>query len=274
LRTDLLRITVVAALCVALIYLLLPIPPDLSDWHGCFVPAIKQVIRLNSPYSISCYYNPPWAALLLTPFTLLHNRAHDIAVVFVASAALGWYIHRQGWPLWGLLFLVFTTPVVSMLTFGNLEWLVVFGATLPPRWGLILLAIKPQASVGLIAYWTVRAWRRSRMLGIVHLFIPLTAVTALSFLVLGPFWTHGSHLPNTNWNSSAWPYSLPFGVLLLLGGIVTSQSTLALAASPLLSPYAVIYSFTPLVLALARFPKILAGVVVLQWMVILLLVYA
>lgn len=264
----------VAALCVALIYLLLPTPPDLSDWHGCFVPAIKQIIQLNSPYSVPCYYNPPWAALLLTPFTLLRNQAHDIAVVFTASMALGWYIHRQGWPLWGLLFLAFTAPVVSMLTFGNLEWLVVFGATLPPRWGLILLAIKPQAGVGLIAYWTVKAWRRHRILGIVQLFIPLTTAAALSFLVLGRFWAYGSHLPNTSWNSSIWPYSLPFGALLLLGGIATSQAALALAASPLLSPYAAIYSFTPLVLALARFPKILAGVVLLQWAAILLLVYA
>jgi hypothetical protein len=169
----LVRIALVAALCVALIYLLLPITPDLSDWHLCFEPALQAVIRLDTPYVVGCYYNPPWAALLLTPFALLHGRVQDIVIVFLASAALGRFILRQGWPLWGLAFLVFSTPVMAMLTFGNLEWMVILGATLPARWGIFLAMIKPQAGIGLVMYWTIKEWRRHGIAGIVQCSRPL-----------------------------------------------------------------------------------------------------
>jgi len=105
------------------------------------------------------------------------------------------------------------------------------------------------------------------------MFAPFTAVVTLSALIWGAFWTEGAQLPHTSWNSSGWPYTIPVGLLLLLGGIAASQPVWALAASPLLAPYAALYSFTPLVLALARYPKILALVVILQWAVILLTVY-
>jgi hypothetical protein len=106
------------------------------------------------------------------------------------------------------------------------------------------------------------------------MFAPFTVVVALSALIWGAFWTKGAHLPTASWNGSGWPYTIPVGLLLFLWGIAASQPALTLASSPLLSPYAGLYSFTPLVLTLARYPKILALVVILQWAVILLIVYA
>jgi hypothetical protein len=269
----LVRIALVAALCVALLYLLLPITPDLSDWHLCFEPALQAMIRSGTPYVVECYYNPPWAALLLTPFGLLHGRAQDIVVMFLSSAVLGWFVLHHGWPLWGLLFLVFSTPVLGMLTFGNLEWMVILGATLPARWGILLVMIKPQAGIGLVMYWIVKAWRTSGIVGVVRVVAPFVAVVALSALIWGAFWTKGVHLPSANWNTGGWPYTIPVGLLLFLWGIAASQPLLALASSPFWSPYAGLYSFTPLMLTLTRYPKILALVVILQWVVILLMVY-
>jgi hypothetical protein len=136
-------------------------------------------------------------------------------------------------------------PQISIQGLGNpnIDWLVAVGTILPPSLGLLLLASKPQTSIGLIIYWIILAWQTHGYKSVIRLVAPVSIGFAFSFLLYGLYFTRFGGLLGLNHNVSLWPYGLPIGIILIVLSIRRSQPGLALAASPFLAPYITWYGW-------------------------------
>jgi hypothetical protein len=93
------------------------------------------------------------------------------------------------------------------------------------------------------------------------------AATLLSFLVFG-FWPLSFVDPVSFWwNASLWPYSIPVGLVLLTAAFRREDLRFAMAASPCLSPYVLLHSWSGALVALASYPPEMISAVVGLWIV-------
>lgn len=204
-------------------------PPPQFDYDTCFAPGVRLVLHGASPYEGGCFYNPPWTAALLAPFVLLGDAGQTV-MVGLALLLTGWAFRRMG-ASWLCTLLVLLTPAIAWMRInGQIEWLVYASVLLPPRWGVLLAAIKPQIGGGLIVFWTWQAWRRGRLEGVVRLLAPLGVAFALSVLIYGAWFAETPNLHGVWWDDSVWPWGIPAGVVLLGLALMASEIRLALAA--------------------------------------------
>lgn len=214
-----------------------------------FLPAARALLAGQSPYDVAGFYNPPWALVPVVPALLPGGLGIYFGLSLVVLAYVAY--KRGASPLNMALFLT-APPVVQSYYQGNLEWVALAGLLLPPRWGLLLLAVKPQVGAGAAAWWVYDAWRRGgwRLVGATVL--PLAAALAGSFVVFGAWPLAAREAPTLAWNASLWPLGLVGGLVMLsLAARREDGLDLALAASPLLSPYVAFSSYAGCVLALA-----------------------
>jgi hypothetical protein len=261
---------VAAGVVLAAAYL----PPAL-DWDGSFCPASRAMVAGRSPYEGTDFVGPPWALLPLLPYAgdVMAGRAALFVLALVVYALVAVSADPSGRtdasPVAMGLFLV-SPPVIHSLWNSNLEWLVLLGLLLPPRWGLLLVVIKPQVGAGVAVWWVAEVWREGGWRAVVRTVWPVTAALGVSLLVFG-FWPrHALHPPGLPWNASLWPWSLPVGLGLLAYGIWKRQMLPALAAAPFCSPFVLLHAWTGAVLALVGRTWALALVVGGLWGLVLL----
>lgn len=239
--------------------------PPAVDWDGTYRPAAQALMRLENPYAaVDGFYNPPWALLPLSPFIAARDAGRG--AVFIVS--LGVYalvaVRMGAKPVPVGLFLT-SPPVLHSLLNGNLEWLVLLGVVLPPRWGLFLVLLKPQVTGGLAVYWVVDAWRAGSWRRIARLIWPVTVALLASFALYGLWPLRARHMPELWWNASLWPLSIPGGVLLLVWATWKREPKAALASSPLLAPYVLLHAWAGAVVALSGHTRALGAVWMLLW---------
>jgi hypothetical protein len=144
--------------------------------------------------------------------------------------------------------------------FGNYDWLILLGATLPPAWAIWLMALKPQLGWVLASVWIWQSAKRGlRSFAIVVL--PIATAVLVSFLL-------GYRLPDRRtmaWSADVWPWGIPAGAVLAYFAYRRSDPVLALAAAPFLSPYVVWHSWIVVLLPLARNRWALAAGILGSW---------
>ncbi len=260
----------IALLCaLALFALGLALPAGI-DWRLVFRPAARAMLTGGSPYAVPGFYNPPWALLPLLPLALLPDPL-DHAVGFALGAAVfAFVVYRlRGTPIAAGLVLL-SPSALQCLYNGNIDWMALLGFVLPPRWGLFLLAVKPQIGAALALYWLVEAWREGRLRAVWRLLWPVAAAAALALLIFG-FWPAAWRETGAmRWNASLWPASLPIGLWMLAAALRRREVRLAMAATPFLSPYVLLGSWAGVLVAAVGATGELAAIVVGQWVLVAL----
>lgn len=258
---------VLGALAVAL---LIPYLPVGIDWHLTYRPVTLGLLSGQNPYLNETFFNPPWVILPLIPVAVL-PEATGRAVFFVVSiVGLALAGKRLGATPIGIAALLLSPPSLHGLLNANIDWMPLLGMTLPPRWGLLLVLVKPQVGAFVAAYWLYEGWRSGGIRRIVGDFAPVTIVVGISFLLFGFFPAAMLRTPQMTWNASLFPYTIPVGLALVVAAFRRHNVRFAMAASPCLSPYLALHSWIAALGALApQTPELIAAVLGLWGIIIL-----
>jgi hypothetical protein len=208
-----------------------------ADWYVQYYPAARGIFQGHSPYEQLPYSNPPWAALLLTPFAILPRELSRGLILVCTAAALIYLAWRLHAPRIAVIAMLLSPTAIAALLVANLDAFVILSVFLPPTWGLFGLMLKPQVGMGAALYDLIAAWREHRVSGVIRMFAPILLVSAVSALLF-PVWIERMvQLTSNGWNRSIFPYGIPLGVFALWYSIRKRNVFFALAAAPFLTPY-------------------------------------
>jgi hypothetical protein len=243
-------------------FLAAPFVPPAVDWHISFRPAALTLLSGESPYDKVYIIHAPWALLMLAPFALFPENVGRVMLLFCGLASYIFIAQRLGAKPIAIIFLLISPVVMHMLLNGNIDWLASFGFVLPPQIGLFFIAIKPQIGIAVAPFWLIEAWRQGGWKQVLRTFAPFTIVLLLSFAIFG-LWPLGAvEVTGVSFNASLWPLSIPVGLALFVTAVRKRKIEYAMAASPCLSPYALFYSWTGVLLAIiASVPETIAAVI-------------
>jgi hypothetical protein len=201
---------ILAATAASILYIALYQLPSFGDWNNIFYPAA----RLANPYQQPGYLNPPWAAAIIYPFSLLSKHAGGALWMLVSIGLILFSARRLGADRLGLLFILGNPFMWFFLTLGQLDALVLLGfVLLQPPWDVLLLAVKPHV-IGTAILFRLREYdRRAWWL--------LAAALLLSLLI----WWNWPAQMIAKWfrpedlyyaiSHGVWPWGIPFGLILL-----------------------------------------------------------
>jgi len=262
---GLLVLTAVLLLILSALYM-----PAGIDWYETFRPAGLVVFRGRSPYAVEGFRYAPWTIAAVLPFAWLPERLGRACFFLVSLSAFGYTAYKLGAkPLTLGAFLV-SPPVLHCLLNANIDWLPLLGFVLPPQIGLFFVIIKPQVGIGMAVYWGVKSLRHEGWWKTVKLFAPVSIAVLLSFLLFG-FWPMRFAEPvGFWWNASLWPASIPVGMALMASALLREKPEYAMAASPCLSPYVLLHSWSGALVALSRFQPEMVSAVVGLWIMVIL----
>jgi len=175
-------------------------------------------------------------------------------------------LSRLGISKWKLVLIISSPFVFYSILYGNIDSLVLLGATLSPFWGIWLLLCKPQMSIGLILFWIYQSLQKGH-----KTLIKDFGLISLLYLL---FWVIGLH-PRGNptqeiWNIRTFPWGLIPGIILLWRSKKDSNKNLALSSSPYLSPYAAMQSWIVVILPSLQSSFFLWIGYILGWVIVLL----
>lgn len=220
---------------------------EFADWTQVFYPAAQRPLSPYFPISPDralYYFNPPWLAWLLFPFTLLPPRIALALFLLLTILVTMWCVHRLGGGLLETLLVLCSPAFVRLFIHAQIDGLMLLGFTLlltavnvtTKGIGLVLMAIKPQVlSFGAILYW----WQLERH-DKIKILLPLLGVTAVSLLIHGLWPLEVSQILQyvpQNANVSVWPYGVPVGVVLLIVAVWRRDVYLAGLATFFFTPY-------------------------------------
>ncbi len=237
-----------------------------TDWIEQFYVAGQH---WRDPYVVPGFYNPPWVAWLLRPFTAFEpGTAFALWAVGTVLLAM-WGMRRLGAPLQTALLCLLSPFYLRILLNGNIDALVLVGYAVLPEWpvsGTLLLLLKPQ-ELGLVLL-SKRYARRDVVL--------LLLALGVSFAVNGNWPSAIARViidsgPQVQpWNISIFPYGVPVAVALAAIGLRRGDPVLLAVASPFIAPYVNCYSFFPVlgIVLCYTSPWEQAGVVALSWAVV------
>lgn len=193
--------------------------------------AIQSFLNSKNPYSDGFQiFNPPWVIPILTPFVLFPYGRELFFVVSIA--ALAWVAYRLGASHLGVIAFALSPLVFDSLIWGNIEGLVLIGLVVNPVIGIILLALKPQMTIAVIAFIIIE-YKQSRL----KLIAPLVILSLLSVISCGFWFMRLLDYGNvSNINLSLFPWSIPIGIALFAQSLRTHNIRYALAASPMFFP--------------------------------------
>ena len=258
-------------LAPVLLWLLYVSLPHNLDWHDTYRPAALAVLRGQSPFTVEIYYAAPWAAWLLIPIAVLPTPIGQMMMFLVGVAAYTYIVLRLGAPPVSRLLFMSSAAVIGCLINGNIEWMALLGAVLPPQIGLIFLAIKPQVGLGLAVYWLVTIWRDQGFRRMVITFAPVTVLLLLSFLLYGLWPLRFSQ--TVAWSSdnvTLFPYGIVLGIVILVQALRTADARAALASGPFFSPYVIHFTWACMLVYFLQKPKLLLLAVLALWVPIVL----
>lgn len=217
------------------------------DWLTTFYPAVQALLRGDSFY----IFNAPWALFPLIPFVAFPWGRELLLVASLCAMAFTAY--RLGASPVGVAVFLLSPFVFDALLWGNVEWLAILGFAINPALGLVLMAVKPQITVAVMAFLVVESWRSHGWRDTLKLAAPLVAVVIASFAIFG-LWPLNMVGYTAVIDLSFFPWSVPIGAALFVQSLRTHNIRYAVAASPMFAP-----TLTPqcwLVVFLALVPSI------------------
>jgi hypothetical protein len=232
-----------------------------------FYDAASRLLAGQDPYAREWFFHPIQVAVWFIPLAVLPFEAAyrlHAGLAFILYVAAMWRLLDRRWDL---TFLSLLSPFAWLIAFyGNIEYLVLLGATLPPPIGLWFVLTKPQmgfvaAAVMVLEEWRAHGWQRAVLVS-----GPLVPVVAIS-IWLGFAQPGGV---GQSWNVSAWPYGLIAGVPLAWLALKRHNRKVGLLASAVLSPYITALSWSGALPALMRNRRWAMVAVVLSWILFLI----
>ena len=238
--------------------------PEQIDWIRTYRPAIRELLAFRSPYRIKSFFNPPWILIPMIPFALLPDKIGNGLLFIVSFCVIIYSAVRMGAKPLSLIFFLFSFPVVFLLIFGQIEWMILLGFTLPPQLGLLLVLSKPQISIPYALFWLIESWRIGGIKQVLRVFFPVFSLFILSILFFGLWFRNiDSNIIHAIYNFSLWPYGLLIGFPLLVYGLFRHKEKFSVFGGPFFSPYVAVHSWATSLLAILSFhwASIVASVV-------------
>lgn len=231
------RIVLYSLLAAVALFFAMLVPSQID--FQFFYNAGNHVLHGTSPYLESGYFNPIWVAVIFAPLALFPFetawRIHAFISIFIYSLAFFRLIHRRksAW-LYAALAPFF---IVVTSVYGNMEYMVILGLTLPTPIGIFLVLSKPQMGLGVAMAMLLMEWSRSRRSSIV-----IGALVILGELISVSMGMGGYQRVNQTLNMAI-PYGFLVGVPLLLSALWKKNRLTAMAATMMISPYATVLSW-------------------------------
>jgi hypothetical protein len=240
------------------------------DWHVSFRPAALALP--SNPYAaVPSFFGPPWLLIPLWPLAILPPAAGRGLFFVLSLAVFLLAIRRLGASHLTAVVFLFSPPVVKCLLTANIDWMPIFGATLPPQIGLFLVSAKPQIGAVIAVFWLAEAWRKGRAREVIRVFAPVSIALLISIALYGPWPLRMTRvLDFADWNVSFWPESIPVGLVLIVAAVRQRNLRFALPAGPCLSPYVAFQSWSAAVAGLAQSPVEMVVAVVGLWIMVAL----
>ncbi len=231
-----------------------------------FYDASRALLSGQNPYSVERFLNPLHVAILFVPLAIL---PFGVAYRLQAGLAFVCYVVAM-WRLlgrrWDLTWLSLLAPFAWLIAFyGNIDWMVLLGATLPPPIGLWLVLTKPQEGLVVAAILILEEWRLQGLKRALLMTGPVALMMGLSWQ-LGMAQTGVVAQP---WNLSAWPYGLMIGVPVAVFALLRQDRKVGLLASPFLSPYVSALNWSVALPAFMRNRHWAGVAVILSWILVL-----
>jgi hypothetical protein len=136
---------------------------------------------------------------------------------------------------------------------------------------LILLAVKPQAGVGLALFWGILSWKDNGWKQAALTFAPVTVLLLISFLLYGLWPLRFSQTLAWSVDNTALGIQATFvGGVLLVRSLQSRDNRMALAASPFLAPYVLQFTWSAVLVGLLQHPWELLVAVVCLWIPVIL----
>jgi len=219
------------------------VPGELYDDWRIYRHAAQNILRGETPYFENTgYFNPPWVAMLLIPFSLVPFRIGagllGVTTLFIViSLCLKYEFNRIK------VILIAVSPIVIyIIIHSQIDALILAGIFLPVRWWPLVAISKPQITLGLGAH----ALDKSIIKSSIIIFI---VVLGVSFMIFG-FWPghimmNSAQILHASWNMwrDIWPLYFPIGLTFILLGIQQKKVDWLIVASPFLLPFAAYSSF-------------------------------
>jgi hypothetical protein len=245
------------------------------DWYLSFYPAIKAFLAGECPYQIQGlqFANPPWTLLFLAPLGLLPPVWGFIALGIVNLSGLFALFFKNNRGRW-VLPVAISFPFLSLLVFGNIDGLCLWGLALGGPLGMILISTKPQVACLVSIVWIKKAWDRGKYIAVAKLVAPLILVAAYML------WKYPGYLRQTLVYSrrldgvftNGYPWLVPAGIAALFAAYKHEREEWAALASLLISPYVRIQSWVATISLFAiRYPVKGTVMALSTWIVFVIL---
>ncbi len=245
---KILTVAGLAAALVAAVFLASGLPS--ADWLPIYDAVARHALAGYSPYDLlypDCehcvFVNPPWALLILFPFTVLSpelSRGLIFVVSIVCLIYFGWRMRAR--PV-ALAAMILSPTIIGSLLAGNLDSLILLGMFLPPSWGLLLMMIKPQIGLGVALFYAFDYLRMRKWIALLWAFAPVSLAGLVSAVFFPDWLALLGYMPVNPWNRAIFPYGVPLGLALLGLAFWRRNPFYALAAGPFLSTYLTFYSY-------------------------------
>jgi hypothetical protein len=224
----------------------------------------------GSPYDFFGNY-PPWALLPIAPLALLPARVGTNIMVIASPLIFGFIAYKLGAKLLPVIFFAFSSPVIHCAINNSVDWIAALGLLMPPKIGLFFVLIKPQAGIGVAIFWFFEAWQKGRLKGVINIFWPVVIAYLISFALYG-FWpstivNFGLEVAGPNIDANLFPWVVPLGLGILFYAIRKKLQTLSISASPLLSPYVAMQSWSSFLLGLVNYPALSILACIFSWII-------
>lgn len=248
------------------------------DWYFTYRTASMAFLHGLNPYPHSFYFAAPWLLPFLIPFSLLHPPWDFYALSFVGFLTFALIAYKiSGKSLFMICLFLLSAPVTLCLWNGNIEWLCMLGFLLPAGWGLPLLLIKPQIGIGVAVFYGFQVLLRKRS---PLVFLP-SLVLLLWSIAFYDLWfmrwnitvNWSASVGKMGWNLSLWPYGLIIGIPMILRAIISRKREWAIASSPFLSPYGLLFNYASVLMGSMNMPLEFIGVWIGLWIATLLRVW-
>lgn len=257
---------VIAILSVVIVFTAIRFVPVWVDW-GHFRDAGRAILNNTDLYADPLFFNAPWLAFVMIPFAVQDDVTGNGLMFVIGFLAFAYLAFRfKARPLAFVAFLL-SPGVIANQVLPNIEWIPLLGVLLEPRWGLLLLAVKPQVGAGVALVWLIQSWQAGKWHSVLHTFAPVSIALLLSVTFYGLWFTRMLGLSAKGWNTSLFPFSLPIGIAILYYALRRLRPDWAISATVLCSPYVSNPSWSGAFLSLTRHTHMMVVACVAWWII-------
>lgn len=233
-------------------YALHLVPLPMVDLTVVFYPVAHTPFH---PYSIPGFINPPWAALLIAPLSLIPYELGRILISLLNMFVTSLVVLKYGGSKSALLITLTSYPFLFLLSTGSIEWMPILGLLL--NWPFLILA-KPQSGALVLLVWLKRTKGKLGFVLSIIAFLGLSLIIwwRWPWLMLENLRTLPAALASPLNKINLWPWGIPLGLIALYYAWLRDDELLAIIATWLLIPFLVYHSLTMgMALLAVRYPR-------------------